>query len=153
MNFSSYVEENIREEIEKHKSSFNKIMPEYVNIYFLYIINNQCDEYAKEVVALKQGVLTKEDLLAEIVKKRNDGRRFNISGVYSYNFNVDDLAKFVEDGDSGFTHHTNIDAINYSQSVDYFQHHNSLFVFLTNEKNKHTKKSTIVPKRKTLKSM
>jgi len=153
MNFSSYVEENIREEIEKHKNTFNKIMPEYVNIYFLYVVNNQCDEYAKEVVALKQGVLTKEDLLAEIVKKRNDGRRFNISGVYSYNFNVDDLATFVEQGDSGFTLHTNVDAINYSQSVDYFQHHNSLFIFLTNEKNKHTRKSTIVPKRKTLKSV
>ena len=152
MNFSSYVEENIREEIEKC-NSFNKIMPEYVNIYFLYVVNNQCDEYAKEVVPLKQGVLTKEDLLAEIVKKRNDGRRFNISGVYSYNFNVDDLATFVEQGDSGFTLHTNIDAINYSQSVDYFQHHNSLFIFLTNEKNRHTKKSTIVPKRKTLKSL
>lgn len=152
MNFSSYVEENIREEIEKHKNTFNKIMPEYVNIYFLYVVNNQCDEYAKEVVPLKQGVLTKEDLLAEIVKKRNDGRRFNISGVYSYNFNVDDLATFVEQGDSGFTIHTNVDAIDYSQSVDYFQHHNSLFIFLTNEKNKHTRKSIIVPKRKTLKS-
>jgi hypothetical protein len=153
MNFSSYVEENIREEIEKYKDSFNKTMPEYVNIYFLYVINNQCDEYAKEVVPLKQGVLVKEDLLAEIVKKRNDGRRFNIAGVYSYNFNVDDLATFVEQGDAGFTHHTNIDSIPYMQSVDYFQHHNSLFIFLTNEKNKHTKKSTIVPKRKTLKSL
>jgi hypothetical protein len=153
MNFSSYVELNIREEIEKHKNTFNKIMPEYVNIYFLYVVNNQCDEYAKEVVPLKQGVLTKEDLLAEIVKKRNDGRRFNISGVYSYNFNVDDLATFVEQGDSGFTIHTNVDAIDYSKSVDYFQHHNSLFIFLTNEKNKHTRKSIIVPKRKTLKSV
>ena len=72
MNFSSFVEENIREEIEKHKDSFTKITPEFVNIYFLYVINNQCDEYAKEVVALKNGVLTKEDLLAEIVKKRNE---------------------------------------------------------------------------------
>ena len=152
MNFSSFVEENIREEIGKHQDTFTKITPEYVNIYFLYVVNNQCDEYAKEVVALKQGVLTKEDLLAEIVKKRNDGRRFNISGVYSYNFNVDDLAEFVENGDKGFTQHNNVDAIQYNTSIDYFQHHNSLFIFLTNEKNKHTKKSTIVPKRKTLKS-
>jgi hypothetical protein len=152
MNFSSYVEKNIREEIEKHIDSFTKVTPEYVNIYFLYVVNNQCDEYAKEVVPLKNGVLTKEDLLAEIVKKRNDGRRFNISGVYSYNFNVEDLAEFVECGDKGFVQHNNVDAIQYTTSVDYFQHHNSLFIFLTNEKNKHTKKSTIVPKRKTLKS-
>ena len=68
MNFSSYVEENIREEIEKHLDSFTKVTPEYVNIYFLYVVNNQCDEYAKEVVPLKNGVLTKEDILAEIVK-------------------------------------------------------------------------------------
>ena len=152
MNFSSYVEENIREEIEKHLDSFTKVTPEYVNIYFLYVVNNQCDEYAKEVVPLKNGVLAKDDLLAEIVKKRNDGRRFNISGVYSYNFNVDDLADFVEKGDKGFIQHNSVDAIPYTESIDYFQHHNSLFIFLTNEKNKHTKKSTIVPKRKTLKS-
>jgi len=151
MNFSSFVEENIREEIEKHKDNFNKITPEFVNIYFLYVVNNQCDEYAKEVVSLKNGILAKEDLLAEIVKKRNDGRRFNISGVYSYNFNVDDLAGFVENGDAGFTQHTNVDAIEYSASIDYFQHHNSLFIFLSNEKNKNTKKTNIVPKRRTLK--
>jgi hypothetical protein len=153
MNFSSYVEENIREEIEKHMDSFTKVTPEYVNIYFLYVVNNQCDEYAKEVVPLKNGVLAKEDLLAEIVKKRNDGRRFNISGVYSYNFNVDDLAEFVECGDKGFVQHHTVDAISYTTSVDYFQHHNSLFIFLSNEKNKHTKKMTIVSKKKTLKSV
>jgi hypothetical protein len=153
MNFSSYVEENIREEIEKHMDSFTKVTPEYVNIYFLYVVNNQCDEYAKEVVPLKNGVLAKEDLLAEIVKKRNDGRRFNISGVYSYNFDVDDLAEFVECGDKGFVQHNTVDAISFTTSVDYFQHHNSLFIFLSNEKNRLTKKSTIVPKRKTLKSV
>jgi uncharacterized protein YegJ (DUF2314 family) len=153
MNFSSYIEENIREEIENHKEHFQMVTPEFVNIYFLYVINNQCDEYVKEVVPLKQGVLTKESLLAEIVKKRNDGRRFNISGVYSYNFNVDDLATFVERGDKGFTQHTEVDAIHFNQSVDYFQHHISLFIFLTNEKNKHTKKTNIVPRRKTLKSV
>ena len=32
MNFSSYVEENIREEIEKHKENFQLISPEFVNI-------------------------------------------------------------------------------------------------------------------------
>jgi hypothetical protein len=153
MNFSSYVEENLREEICKHESNFTKATPEYVNIYFFYVINNQCDEYMKEVVSLTNGVLTKETLLAEIVKKRNEGRRFNIGGIYGYHFNVDDLADFVENGDKGFTEYTDIDAINYAPSVDYFQHHNSLFVFLTNEKNKHTKKTNIPTKRRsTLKS-
>ena len=151
MNFSSYVEENLREEIEKH-NNFTKTTPEYVNIYFFYVIHNQCDEYTKEVVSLNQGVLSKESLLAEIVKKRNEGRRYNISGIYSYHFNVDDLAKFVENGDKGFTEYTEIDAINYNPSVDYFQHHNSLFVFLTNEKNKNTKKTITPSKRKTMKA-
>ena len=120
-------------------------------MYFFYVINNQCDEYIKEVIPLDQGVLTKESLLAEIVKKRNEGRRFNISGMYGYHFNVDDLASFVENGDKGLHEYTEMEAINYNPSVDYFQHHNSLFVFLTNEKNKHTKKASIAPKRKTLK--
>ena len=153
MNFSSYVEDNLREEIEKHEDNFTKAVPEYVNIYFFYVINNQCDEYMKEVVPLNQGILSKESLLAEIVKKRNEGRRFNISGIFSYHFNVEDLADFVENGDNGFHEYTEVEAINYNPSVDYFQHHNSLFVFLTNEKNKHTKKSSIAPKRKTMKAL
>lgn len=152
MNFSSFVEENLREEISKHENNFIKTCPEFVNIYFFYVINNQCDEYVKEVIPLHQGVLSKESLLAEIVKKRNDGRRFNISGVYSYHFNVEDLAGFVENGDKGFTEYTDIEAINYNPSIDYFQHHNSLFVMLTNEKHKNTKKTNIPSKRRTAKA-
>jgi hypothetical protein len=153
MNFSSYVEENLREEIEKHGSNFTKATPEFVNIYFFYIVNHQCDEYMKEVVPLNQGVLSKDSLLAEIVKKRNDGRRFNISGMYGYHFNVEDLAGFVENGDQGFHEYTEIESIDYNPTIDYFQHHNSLFVFLSNEKNIHTKKKSIAPKRKTAKAI
>ena len=152
MNFSSYIDENIREKLDEMKDSFQKTIVENINLYFLYSVNQQCDEYKKIVVSLKNGILNKDVLLAEIIKNRNDGgRRFNVTGIYSYNFDTD-LATFMEEGDKGLTELNQVDSIIFKPSIDYFQHHNSVFIFLSNEKNKHTKKTTMVPRRKTIKN-
>ncbi len=154
MNFSSYIEENLREKLEEMKDSFPKAVVENANLYFLYVVNQQCDEYKKLVVPLKNGVFNKESLLAEIIKNRNNGgRRFNATGIYSYGFNVDDLATFMEEGDKGITEFKQVESMTFEPSIDYFQHHNSIFIFLSNEKNKNTKKTTMVPRRKTIKNL
>ena len=153
MNFSSYIEENIREKLEELKDTFSTSMVENINIYFLYVINQQCEEYKKIVVSLKNGVLSKDTLLAEIIKNRNDGgRRFNVTGIYTYGFDTD-LATFMEQGDKGLTELKEVESITFLPSVDYFQHHNSVFIFFSNEKNKHTKKTTTGPKKRTLKTV
>jgi hypothetical protein len=90
--------------------------------------------------------------MTEIVKNRNDsGRRFNVSGIYSYNFDTTDLTNFV-DNEIPFTEYNNVDNIKFNNTIDFFEHHNSLFVFFTNEKNKNTKKSGENTKSRTLKS-
>ena len=152
MNFSSFIEENIREKIQE--CSFEKKEVDNINLYFLYIVNHQCDEYTKTAVSLKNGVLNKDTLLAKIIQNRNyGGRRFNVTGIYSYGFDIDDLATFMEEGDKGITELKEVGQIIFNPSVDYFQQHNSVFIFLSNEKNKHTKKSVMVPRKKTIKSV
>jgi len=153
MNVLSYVEDNIQEKLNELKDNFEKGIVENVNLYFLYVVNQQCDEYQHEVVSLNNGVLQKDNLLAEIIKHRNEGgRRFNVTGIYKYGFDTDDLVQFMEEGDKGLIEFKEVENITFEPSIDYYQHHNSVFIFLSNEKNKYTKKMIGNPRKKTLKS-
>ena len=149
MNFSSYMDEKL----EEMKDTFTKATVENINLYFLYVVNQHCEEYKKIVVPLKNGTLNKDVLLAEIIKNRTSGgRRFNATGIYSYGFDVEDLATFMDEGDNGLVEYKDVDSMVFKPSIDYFKHHNSVFIFFSNEKNKHTKKSNGAPKKRTLKS-
>ena len=153
MNFSSYdINENIDGLLSNFNTKINLIEVQNVYIYFFYVVNQSCDIYKREIVALNNNVLLKETLMTEIVKNRNEsGRRFNVSGIYSYNFDTTDLTNFL-DNEIEFKEYTNVDNIKFNNSIDFFEHHNSLFVFFTNEKNKNTKKSNVVGKSRTIKA-
>ena len=155
MNFSSYdetVEQNLNELLDTFNNKINIIEVQNVYVYFFYVIQNTCDIYKRIIVPLTNGVLTKENLMTEIVKNRNEsGRRFNVSGIYNYNFDNTDLKEFLNNGKQ-MDEYKNVDNVKYNNSIDFFEHHNSLFVFLTNEKNKNTKKSAPSIKHKTLKA-
>ena len=152
MNFSSsMIDKNYEEMINNFKNNSNVIEIENIYVYFFYNVNNTCDSYKREIVNLTNGTLLKETLMKEIVKNRNDsGRRFNVSGIYIYNFDTTDLTNFL-DKEIEFKEYTNVDNIKFNNSIDFFEHHNSLFVFFTNEKNKNTKKSGENTKSRTLK--
>ena len=91
--------------------------------------------------------------MAEIIKNRNDsGRRFNVTGIYNYNFDTDNLVDFMNNGHT-FNEFTSVHDIPFNKSIDYFEHHNAAFIFLSNEKNKNTKKTNIIPRKKTLKHL
>lgn len=154
MNFSSYdneIDEDIANSIEKIKDQFNRVDVQSIYIYFLYIVNQSCETYKRIVIPINDGVLTKDTLMAEIIKNRNDsGRRFNVTGIYNYNFDKDDLVDFMNNGHT-FNEFTSVHDIPFNKSIDYFEHHNAAFIFLSNEKNKNTKKTNIIPRKKTLK--
>jgi hypothetical protein len=152
MNFSSdTLDKNLNELLDKFNTKINIIEVQNIYVYFFYVIQNTCDIYKRIIVPLTNGVLLKENLMTEIVKNRNEsGRRFNVSGIYNYNFDKD-LADFLNNGKE-MDEYKSVENITYNNSIDFFEHHNSLFVFLTNEKNKNTKKSVPSIKHKTLKS-
>ena len=156
MNISSYdneIDEDIANSIEKIKDQFNRVDVQSIYIYFLYIVNQSCETYKRIVIPINDGVLTKDTLMAEIIKNRNDsGRRFNVTGIYNYNFDKDDLVEFMNNGHV-LNEFTNVVDIPFNKSIDYFEHHNAAFIFLSNEKSKNTKKTNTIPRKKTLKHM
>ena len=156
MNFSSYdneIDEDITNSIEKLKDQFNRVDVQNIYIYFLYVVNQSCETYKRIVVPINDGVLTKDSLMAEIIKNRNDsGRRFNVTGIYNYNFDTDNLVDFMNNGHI-FNEFTTVHDIPFNKSIDYFEHHNAAFIFLSNEKSKNTKKTNTIPRKKTLKHM
>jgi hypothetical protein len=142
---------------EDEEDYFSLVDNQYVNIYFFYSVNGNCDQYKKVVLPLKLSVLTKEDFMAEIIKNRNNhGRRFNISGVYSFKNNLtkDELESFLTNPEKHnmFFEYKNIENISFHKSIEIYQHHNSAFVFLSCDQTKKSRKHIpSISGRKTLK--
>jgi hypothetical protein len=153
------VDDKLTEKIEKimnETTMFNKSAVDMINIYFFYCVNNTLEQYTKIVVPLKVGILKKDELLTNILKHRtNDGRRFNINGIYAYQFNTDVL-EFFKNEECEFKEHSQVEDIIFEPMVELFQNYSSIFIILNNEKTKHTRKIHDVPilsgKRKTIKN-
>jgi len=133
---------------------FKKSPNQFVNIYFFYAINGHCEQYKKSVIPLKLGVLTREDFMAEIISHRIDtGRRYNVSNIYSYKVETkeNEIEEFVKTANVPFTTYTQVEAITFPPSLELFQHHNSVFVFLSSDQAKKSRKTSINPSKRTLK--
>jgi hypothetical protein len=137
------VDEKLYEKIEKivnETNVFNKSNVEMVNLYFFYCVNKSLEQYTKVVVPLKLGNLNKDDLLTNILKYRLvDGRRFNVNGIYAYQFDTD-IVDFLKDNECNVKEHTKVEDIKFEPMIELFQHYSSIFIVMNNEKTKHTRK-------------
>jgi hypothetical protein len=157
------IDNSIDNSIDDLTQKIHKIMNEttyfncsnvnMVNIFFFYCVNHSLEQYTKVVVPLKLGILNKDELLATILKYRsNDGRRFNVSGIYSYQF-TQDIDSFLKESSLSMNEHSQVEEITFKPMIELFQHHSSVFILLNNEKMKNTKKLyENKPKRRTMKS-
>jgi hypothetical protein len=132
---------------EDEEEYFNLVDNQYVNMYFFYSINGHCEQYKKVILPLKLSNLTKEDFTVEIMKHRNNhGRRFNICGIYSFknNLSKDNLESFLTNPDKHnmFFEYKGIETIQFNKSIEIYQHHNSVFVFLSCDQSKKSRKYT-----------
>lgn len=154
--FDSAIDTDLSDKINrimKETTYFNNSTVNLANIYFFYCINHNLEQYTKIVVPLKLGVLNKDELLATILKYRtNDGRRFNVSGIYNYQFKPLDLATFIKENTLEMNEYTQVEEITFKPMIELFQHHSSVFILLNNEKIKNTRKTyDNKPKRRTMK--
>ena len=137
------VDDKLYEKIEKivnETNVFNKSNVEMVNLYFFYCINKTLEQYTKVVIPLKLGNLSKDDLLTNILKYRLvDGRRFNVNGIYAYQFDSD-IVDFLKDNECDVKEHNKVEDIKFEPMVELFQHYSSIFFIMNNEKTKHTRK-------------
>jgi hypothetical protein len=137
------VDANLSEKIDKilnETDMFNKSNVDMVNIYFFYCINKSLDEYTKIVLPLKLGNLSKDDLHLHILKHRMyGGRRYNVSGIYAYQFDTD-IKEFLKNNECDVKEHKQLGDIKFDPMVELFQHYSSIFIVFNNEKTKHTRK-------------
>jgi hypothetical protein len=160
MNFSSETEESDTDYMDTLRklcedNYFNMADNKYVNLYFLYSINGSCEQYKKEIIELQcDGLLTRENFMNEIIKSRiNGGRKFNVIGLYSYRpeFTNDELEAFMESPINCFFSHSQVETIRFPESIELFQHHNSMFILLSSDQIKKTKKVGDISKKLTRK--
>jgi len=159
MNLPGSKEVPSTEEMKKLKALcqddyFECVDNKFVNLYFFYVLQGNCEQYKKIVLELKpKGLLSRDVLTDEIVKNRTEGgRRYHVSGIYSFRFDEKDLVSFATQSGQYFHNHTQVEPIHFAPSPELFQHHNSLFIFLGCEQQRKTKKCEIIGKRSTLKA-
>lgn len=158
IDYDSGIDERITEKLEKilnETNMFNTSNVDMVNIYFFYCVNQSLEQYTKVVVPLKLGKLSKDELHLNLLKYRmNDGRRFNIKGIYAYQFDADPV-DFLKNNECELKEHT-LEDIQFDPMIELYQHYSSIFIFLNNETTKYTRKiydkvDKTVSKRKTSK--
>lgn len=161
MNLPRSMDITNAEEIKKIKSLcedkyFEYVDNKFVNLYFFYVLQGNCEQYKKITVELKHnGLLARDTLTDEIVKNRTEGgRRYHVNGIYSFRFDEADLVKFSETPGIGqyFHNHSQVESIQFGSSPELFQHHNSVFIWLGCEQHRKTKRCEITGKRMTLKA-
>jgi hypothetical protein len=121
---------------------FDYVENKFVNLYFFYVLQGNCEQYKKITVELKtNGLLSRDTLTDEIVKNRTEGgRRYHVTGIYSFRFDEPDLVKFAETTGHYFHNHAQVEPIHFPKSPELFQHHNSVFIWLTCEQQRKTKR-------------
>ncbi|ADX06533.1 hypothetical protein 162310516 [Organic Lake phycodnavirus] len=82
-------------------------------------------------------------MLSHILKnKKEDGRKFIVTGIYKYHFNEPNLSEFIDHNSLSNCLSTfqKVEDIPYEKSIDIFQDYSSLFIVLQNEKQIQTRR-------------
>ena len=124
-----------------------------IHLFFFYVINQKLETFKRIDLSIFDSVLTKNVLLSHILKnKKEDGRKFNITGIYKYHFNENDLCDFIDNNtlSNWFTPLNKVEDVPYENSIEIFQDYSSLFIILQNEKSIKTKRQVEQKKNKTI---
>ena len=130
-----------------------KVKLKIFTCFFFYVINQKLETFKRIDLSLFDSVLTKNVLLSHILKnKKEDGRNFNITGIYKYHFNETNLCDFIDNNSlsNWFTTLHKVEDIPYDESIEIFQDYSSLFIILQNEKAIKTKRQVEQKKNKTI---
>ena len=125
------------ENIEKDNDIFYKEKINEITLIFLYINNNELENIKKNYFDLQEpSVLSKETLIDIINKNKiNNSIKYSLSGIFKFNINIEPehIKNFVADNYTEnddkifFSKIKNIDDITWDDSINMFEHLNTLF--------------------------
>jgi hypothetical protein len=161
MNFEKDVKEHhnkLKEKIEHLQKTnlFDKTLVKDIHIFFFYVINQKLEQYKRIDVSIPNSILSKDLLLSNILKnKKEDGRKFIVTGIYKYHFNEPNLSEFIDHNvlSNFLSTFQKVEDIPYEKSIDIFQDYSSLFIVLQNEKPIQTRRQTEQKKNKTIRKV
>ncbi len=148
------------EDIEKDNDIFYKEKINEITLIFLYINNNQVESTKKEYFELQTpGVLSKENLIDLINKNKiNNSIKYSLSSLLKFNINIEPehIKNFVQEDDVKtkqdlfFSKIKNVDDINWNDSINMFEHLNTLyFVYTIKKPNNSSTKKVVFKKQNT----
>ena len=148
------------EDIEKDNDIFYKEKINEITLIFLYINNNEVENIKKDYLELKTpGVLSKENLIDLINKNKiNNSIKYSLSSLLKFNINIEpeNIKNFVIDNDIKnyntlfFSKIKNIDDIKWNDSINMFEHLNTLyFVYTVKKTNNSSTKKVVFKKQNT----
>ena len=148
------------EEIEKDNDIFYKEKINEITLIFLYINNNEVENTKKDYLELKTpGILSKENLIELINKNKiNNSIKYSLSSLLKFNINIEPehIKNFVTDTNIKnhknlfFSKIKNIDDIKWNDSINMFEHLNTLyFIYTVKKPNNSSTKKVIFKKQNT----
>jgi hypothetical protein len=165
MNFAYdvHTEETEPLDLEKLKTFvedglFKTAPNESINLYLFYCVHRECEEYEVLTFPLgPDGTLDKASFLRLLSEFRTrNGRKYNVVGLHTYHVGMKDVGLvdfYNAETDPYLTTHKKFDqTVQFPPSLEFFQHHNSMFIFLMSEQVKKTKRTSMPTKRITMKS-
>lgn len=139
---------------EEISSMFHKEENQEINLFFLYSIQKNIKYYKKEVHTLEtNNKLSLEELKTKILENRiEEGRRYNVNDIYVFSLD-EDMDQLNDYKEKDFLCCKKLSEVSFPSSVNYFKHHNSVYIFLSSEPKK-TKRNLneISTRKKTFKS-
>lgn len=145
------------DEIKKLENTtcFTKTDIDGVILYFFYINNNVLDNVEIDFLEINNKINEKMIHSKFTEHKYYNGKTYTLSGLHSYNFNVDSLSEYINtEKNENFIKYSSIRNIEFPKTIEQFADYTSLFFILENKRKKMmTKKVAEASKKKTLKSV
>jgi hypothetical protein len=148
------------EEIENDNDIFYKEKINEITLIFLYINNNEVEYTKKDYLKLKTpGVLSKENLINIIHKNKiNNSIKYSLNSILKFNITIEpeNIKNFVIEPDTSqqnelfFSKIKTVDDINWEDSINMFEHLNTLFfIYNLKKPNNSSTKRVIFKKQNT----
>ena len=132
------------ENIEKKYDLFYKDKQDSINIYSLFIKNNQIIRSSKDSLLLENGVLTRDNLIFFIKNNRKlNNVIYKLNSIVKFNLNIEPEDVIDNIWSKNYlSQERNMSDIYFSDTITIFQDINSLFILFTypTNRNRNTKK-------------
>jgi len=131
------------DELEQQDISYNnfyKEMVDKINIFYIYINNNNnIYNIKKDILPINNTILKKEELIYLIRKYRNNNNiKHSLISILQYNIDISphDIKDLLKTNISFLSIKNSLNDIKWNDTIEYFKNINSLYILFYQEKKK-----------------